>query len=307
MRGTLVLSDVLAEATDRTKPNLRLDFMAFFSSVSSMLAPAGQVDYAAANAFLGAYAASRHDARVISIHWGAWRNIGMAARRSFAHPLLGPRLVSTGDEIVYSAPLSRERQWVLADHCLADGKAVLPGTGYLEMATAAFVQESFDSGVEFEEVFFQSPLFIEPALTRDAHVNLRRDGNGVFRFSVQTQQGGRIEHASGRITRCRHQPPADRDLDAIKDRCQSRLISFDDVRRTRQECFFNFGPRWRCLKAIRLGENEALAELELAGAYSLDTSHYHLHPALLDLATGAALYLIEEYGAILCSLLADLL
>ena len=63
-----------------------------------------------------------------------------------------------------------------------------------------------------------------------------------------------------------------------------------------QEKFFDFGPRWRCLKAIHFGENEALAELELHAAFSEDTSVFNLHPALLDLATGSALYLIEDYG-----------
>ena len=50
------------------------------------------------------------------------------------------------------------------------------------------------------------------------------------------------------------------------------------------------------MNAIHIGTNEALAVLELPAAFAGDTAEYHLHPALLDLATGSALYLIADYG-----------
>ncbi len=79
VKGTLVLDEVMRElrsgALEKTQP----DFFALFSSVSSILAPAGQVDYAAANAFLDSYAVSRTDERVVAINWGPWRDVGMAA------------------------------------------------------------------------------------------------------------------------------------------------------------------------------------------------------------------------------------
>jgi thioesterase domain-containing protein/acyl carrier protein len=80
-------------------------------------------------------------------------------------------------------------------------------------------------------------------------------------------------------------------------RCQARLVTFDDAHRTRQEEFFDFGPRWHSLRAIHLGVNEFLAALELPAAFHGDTSDYLLHPALLDLATGCSLYLIDDYGS----------
>jgi hypothetical protein len=55
-----------------------LDVFAVFSSTSVYLGAAGQVDYAAANAFLDALAASRADGLVV--HWGIWGDTGMAAR-----------------------------------------------------------------------------------------------------------------------------------------------------------------------------------------------------------------------------------
>ena len=73
-----------------------LDFFALFSSVSSLFPPAGQVDYAAANAFLDAFARSRRDLPVVAINWGRWRDVGLGARATAAaHPLLDQRILDT--------------------------------------------------------------------------------------------------------------------------------------------------------------------------------------------------------------------
>ena len=167
--------------------------------------PAGQVDYAAANAFLDAFAASRHDTRVVAINWGPWSDVGMAARTSSPHPLLGRRLLDTADEIVYSVPLSYARHWVLAEHRLKRGRAVLPGTCYLEIALAALTHGSFGQGVEFEDVFFREPFFADPGQPREARVDLRRGSDGGFQFSVRARDDGWIEYASGKIA-LRKQP-----------------------------------------------------------------------------------------------------
>ena len=109
------------------------------------------------------FAVSQAGARVVAINWGPWRDVGMAARTSSAHPLLGRRLVDTADEIAYSTPLSCQTTLGArrAPH-QPTGKAVFPGTGYLEMASAALLRGSFDRGVEFEDVFFLAPLLADP-------------------------------------------------------------------------------------------------------------------------------------------------
>jgi len=68
--------------------------------------------------------------------------------------------------------------------------------------------------------------------------------------------------------------------------------------RSPQEAHLNFGPRWRVLTSTALGQDEGLAHLALPEALQTDiAAGYHLHPALMDLATGWAMELIVGYQA----------
>ncbi len=293
IQGTLVLQQALGDS--------KLDFLLLFSSVSSLAPPAGQVDYAAANAFLDAFALSQAGQPVTAVNWGLWADVGMAGRDAAgSHPIAGRRLVQTATETVYSAWLSCEKNWLLSEHRFKNGAALIPGTGYLQLATAALVQDRFEPGVAFEDVFFLAPLTVAPDETREVRVRLRRQPSG-FRFSilakeVQTKDKEWTEYASGQIARNQKRTPSDQSVAEIRGRCSSRRIDFDEQRRTRQEKYFDFGPRWRNLQSLRIGEREALAELQLGQNFTADVETWPLHPALLDLATGSALYLIQGYG-----------
>ena len=60
----------------------RPDFFVMYSSLSAVFGSPGQGNYVAANAFLDALALSRREAdrTALSVNWGAWSEIGMAAR-----------------------------------------------------------------------------------------------------------------------------------------------------------------------------------------------------------------------------------
>lgn len=287
IQGTLVLQQALGDT--------KLDFLLLFSSVSSLAPPAGQVDYAAANAFLDAFALSQAGQPVTALNWGLWADVGLAARDDAGrHSILGRRLLQTTTETVYSASLSCEKDWLLSEHRFKNGNALIPGTGYLQLAAAALAQDKFEPGVDFEDVFFLAPLTVTPDETKEVRVRLRRQGAG-FRFSILAKDKEWTEYAAGQIARNQKRTPSDQDVAEIRARCSSRRIDFDEQHRTRQEQYFDFGPRWRNLQSLRIGEREALAELQLGQNFSADVETWAVHPALLDLATGSALYLIQGY------------
>src|SRR5262249_59003250 len=55
-----------------------------------------------------------------------------------------------------------------------------------------------------------------------------------------------------------------------------------------------FGPRWRCVARAGYADGVAVAELQLPAPFAGDLAAHALHPALLDMALGAALPLLGE-------------
>src|SRR5439155_15565075 len=128
--GTMVLEKLFADRPP-------LDFFVSFSSRASIGGLVGSADYAAANAFLDAHASVSRQ-RCVSVNWPSWSTVGMAAR-STVDPGSGEPLSSWTTErrrapeaLVYEQELS-ERDWVLDEHRFG-GRAVLPGTGHLDLA-----------------------------------------------------------------------------------------------------------------------------------------------------------------------------
>jgi acyl transferase domain-containing protein len=296
VKGTLVLEQALV--------GVELDFLVLFSSVSCYTAPVGQVDYVAANAFLDAFAAAHHAAGkpwTVAINWGRWRETGMAAQPAWqsrargGHPLVGVAATSTGDALVYHTALSFDDHWLLHEHCLRGGDALFPGTGYIELARAA-VREPFEtSAIEFERLSFSAPLRVARGQTRSIELRLARQGD-AYHFAVAAA-GTWVPCGTGTVRPLRGASPRTIDLPALVERCHERHLTFSpQEQNAKQARHMEFGPRWRCLRQLHFGENEAVSYLELPEEYAGDLDAYRLHPALLDAATGSAMFTIPGYG-----------
>ncbi|WP_395334426.1 SDR family NAD(P)-dependent oxidoreductase [Novosphingobium sp. BL-8H] len=305
--GTLALEQALKGAFGDRAP----EFLVLFSSISAFAGIPGQADYAAANAFLDAYARARRNdpaTRVLSIGWSQWAEVGMAAAMNradsvvgdmpadlgpgapVAHPFLEAIHTISGQEFVVTGTLSPQQDWLLDEHRVADAGALLPGTGYLELARAA-VALVLTGPLEFSDFSFLRPFRVADGEARALRIHARRREEGGWRIAIlgrpAQDSGDWVEHARGQVRSHAAAPlNATLDLDAIAERCRPGSGGSADQPGMR------FGPRWQNLSRTLIGKGEALLQLDLPERFRGDLEQIALHPALLDFATAGAQALI---------------
>jgi len=310
VHGTEVLDAILEESGAR--------LLVLYSSTSAITAPTGQVDYVAANAFLDAFAHSRkdHPVRTIAINWGIWNEVGLAARTltgeadeseetvstAVSHPFFETRERDSHGRTGFLKSYSPQRDWILDEHRTRAGEALFPGAGYPELARAALAEYGESGGFDIHDLYFLRPLYVPDGEVRDVRVQLESTDAG-YKFGVRTRHriDGRpawVLAAEASLELGEVEGPETLDVAAIDARCQKDRSSVSPLgHRTGQDNHVRFGPRWRVLRQVLYGDGEALAYLELAEDYQSEVDVYALHPALLDLATGYAMDLIEGYDA----------
>lgn len=308
IHGTQVLGELFADG--------ELDFMVLFSSTSTITAPPGQVDYVAANEYLNAYAKSRKGdkTRVVAINWGLWAQVGMAAGAmaerqgetlvSPAVPIDAVLLNEAGfdgsGERVFTGQLDA-RSWVIDEHRSKTRDAFLPGTGYLELAAQAMKAQDHDGPFTLSDLIFLRPVQVKDESKRDIRVKLERDDAG-YRFVLQSdasfkgRAGWQLNAQANLFPGAKLKGPQVIDIAAIEARCADQTDGRGKTLPSAQAGHLNFGPRWNVLRETAYGEGEGIARLSLDDAYRGDLDDgYLLHPALLDIATGWAMNLIEGY------------
>jgi acyl transferase domain-containing protein/thioesterase domain-containing protein len=309
IQGTRVLDEVFGEG---------LDLLVLFSSSSTATAPAGQVDYVAANAFLDAFAQGRRGGRtrVQSLHWGIWNEVGMAAESMAAdelrigaevgeqptHPFLDARVRDAARGSSLRGTLSPRTHWLLDGHRTKSGRALVPGTGYLEVLRAALRANGEAGPFEIEDLFFLRPFAVADDASRDLWVKLRPTQRGYaaeIRGGVEKDgRRGTVLCAQAHLALRPLPAPEAMDVAAVEARCTREVRGPDPAGMpTAQEAHLRFGPRWRTLRQAAFGHGEALGRLALPDAFRSEVEDFGLHPALLDIATGWAMELIEGYGA----------
>ncbi len=291
-----------------------LDFVVFYSSTSSWLGLPGQVDYAAGNAYLDAVAASADRALpwpVRTIGWGAWRDVGIAARlvagagtnhRATAgtpalHPFLGTHQPVPEGKRRFSALWDAAGLWALDGHRNREGIALFPGTGYLELARAALGPAQDGAFVSIQDLVFIAPLVVEGPT--EVQIEIEPEGDFVVtsRPIDGTAAGAWSEHARGVARLVPGALPGQMDINSLRARCGlAHRVYHPGEPATRQDTMLRFGKRWANIRQAWFGDGIALAEMSLPGEFAPDLAETPFHPAVVDIATAFALPLVRGYA-----------
>ncbi|MBB5898142.1 acyl carrier protein, partial [Kutzneria kofuensis] len=276
LRPKVAGTAALAHWLDRRAPGTPV---VCFSSRAALTGMIGGADYAAANAFLDAFAAVRPG--WLSINWPVWTEVGMAAgtrldaaRRPAADP--------AGD-LVEETTLAASTCWAMDEHRVR-GVAVLPGTAVVDLVIGAFLRTvpGAVAPVVLRDVVFQHP--ISGNQPRRVRVVFDRSDGPEWRVRVVSRPAeGDGEWRQHAVCAVAHADVTGRTVDVEPLR---RTGTEKPVRRARPGGVLAFGPRWHNVGRAWESAEATLVEVELHPPYAAETTDHAVHPALLDTATG---------------------
>lgn len=290
---------VLVEELSRRDASLLL----LISSTSSFLAAEGQVAYVASNAFLDELAGSDGSGlRVVTFNSGAWAGIGMAAemvRRlrlglgestPVTHPVLSERLESSGTTR-FAGRLTTADDWVVDEHRIANGTALLPGTGHIELmlAAAGLVEPN-------DDLLVSDVLLIEPLIVDDGDEVIVQvivdepDANGTRTVRIESDHGKGLTwhlHSEGQLVVANAELP---EPWAEAEPGDTRVV--DPLAAQRRT--LRLGHRWESVDTANVSDERADAHVVLPDDVADEVTAWSAHPALVDAAIGVAITLRSD-------------
>jgi amino acid adenylation domain-containing protein len=284
-------------------------FLVLFSSTLGLSGGPGQTEYSAANQYLAGFAeaCSTPELELIAVHWDAWEQIGIAARKGLvrrAPPAVGaaspaPRRDALFDRQQALSPgahrfekrLSLADDWLLSEHRIQND-GVLPGTAYVSFAFAALRELGLGPTCELRELRFLGPCRVADGQERVLRLETTEHAEGWdLRFSVGPEQAESFE-----LIATAHAPRANSALTggSVSDdwaSARQHAVPLDPshlYRAVNESGIVAWGPRWDCVSELYRDGELVWGQLALASRFSGDLEHYSVHPALLDVATALA-------------------
>ena len=243
---------------------------------------------------LPGYPFERQDMRTCPLQRSASPAAHAGAQEGPAHPLLGRRISSPVTQLVqFAAHPSIAAQPYLRDHRVY-GATVLPATAYLEMALAAGRSQGL-ARCQLTQVTISRPFIVPDAAREVLQLVLSLPASPgqpefqIFSRAEQSADGGADErgswvlHAHGRCRPAGDAPPSG----AIPALAESRAACTTAVEPTAfyqalAARGFAYGAAFQGLRRAWMGQDQALAEVQLGEDMRAGAADYLAHPALLD-------------------------
>ncbi|MEI8007607.1 MAG: acyltransferase domain-containing protein, partial [Bacteroidota bacterium] len=314
--GTLILHDIFRER--------KLDFFFLFSSVSAIFGEAARIDYTAANSFMDSFAQYRKKTNgdgTVSINWGQWGMIGMAANWektkaekkqqlqsgigfSSREQRNGIRLEFQSEENgqeTWNVDLDPDTDWVLASHRLT-GKPAFIGISTLEILHLYCKAKLPSAHVEIQTLSFVTPLIYEPGVKRKVRLLVKPSGIALaFRISsmeYKVEKGREMwmDHVKGEFMLSGELPSEVLDIIELKARIgvhKDEGSHFLELTNEEGRPVLNYDERWDCKRNNYHNGKEFLIEIGLREEFHQDLDHFSFHPAMIDVATSSAIPLVN--------------
>jgi amino acid adenylation domain-containing protein len=240
---------------------------------------------------LPTYPFARESYRLVKKAPGSRRAvIDAAPAATLLHPLLHEN-ISTLEEHRYRSFFTGAESF-LSGH-VVQGRRILPGVAYLEMAHAALMS-SFEAParVSLKHIAWVRPFEVDSE-ARQLQVALKKESEGTIRFEISTL--GELEKGE-RVLLC--QGVAIRSEETSIRAQVNRVFApaKDALRFDAETCYnefkrlgFDYGPGQRGLVEIFVTANHVLARLSLPHSVASTVNQYTLHPSLLDSAVQASI------------------
>ena len=200
------------------------------------------------------------------------------------HPLV-ERNISTLQEEKFTTRLTGDEFYL--SHHIINGRMVLPGVAYLEMARAAGELAAERPVRRIKNITWMRPLvLINKAVDLYINLSLQPGSPGVnFVISSRSEENRQVVHAEGQLD----YETGDKygsgdefvDLDTVKQRCRAKMEG-DTCYRLFKEKGLQLGPGFRVIRELYSNETEVLSLLKLPEELEHGFEDFVLHPSLLD-------------------------
>lgn len=235
---------------------------------------------------------------------------GEAKAEARLHPLLHNNVSVLGRQRFRSTFDGRE--FFLADH-VVDGRSILPGVAYLEMARAAArlaLADGTDAGavstVSLHDVVWQRPLEVTGAAV-SVELELDASGDGVAQNAGPARLRFRVIDAETRESAqvyCQGLLDVDRDagemlvdVGAIGNDCTAGLVDSAACYRGLAGLQLQYGPGHQSIADVRLGAGQCLARIVSPTQLLAGHVGFVVHPSTADAALQAAVLLASAIDA----------
>ena len=198
------------------------------------------------------------------------------------HPLVGTRVNSTANEVCYEARYGVRYASFLSDHRIA-GSIVLPTTAELEVATVVGRTQFGSSQISFERAMHHQAMSFANGEDRTVRVLVtpQKSDRASFKLVSADTEDSKLwhTHMTGTLRKSEAPSASAFSTKAIRARCRQTIPAKELYERL-DNLGLEYGPCFRGVRELYLGQHEALAKVQLAD--STANAKYVMHPALLD-------------------------